>query len=124
VNGYEFVEEEDGDITLVIVEFPSDPQAEKAFENLGNWINKGDREDVSVYRVTGAMIAAVLLTESGMTKPIIRRLKKLGGRLTDLPEETKRKLVDRTLDASEQGLVGEDRGIFVPLDRPPDPSTN
>jgi hypothetical protein len=44
-----------------------------------------------------------MLTATGLKDPVVRRLKRSGGMLRDLPPELKLRLVSRALAAMEQG---------------------
>lgn len=111
------------DITIIITEFPSAGQAQAAFEDLGRWTKKPGKSAVSVYRLVedGAarIVVAVTPTEAGLVDALIRRLKRKGGRLRDLPEKNKELLVDKTLEAMGRGGTSERRNILRPLEKPP-----
>lgn len=97
-------------ISVIAAEFPTASAAEAAYKNLDTWIFRGER-DASAYRLsdetgTARLVVAVVLTDSGHAEPIARRLKRRGGTLRDIPEPDKRALIERTIEAGSQGLVG------------------
>ncbi len=113
---------------VVVAEFPTPAQALVGYEDLARWVRNG-RNGISMYRLAKdgqlVLVVAVLLTESPYVKPLISRLKRKGGKLSDIPDEPKRQLVERTLQAMGQGVESETRGQLRPLDAPPpDPSSN
>jgi hypothetical protein len=111
------------DVTIIITEFASAKQASEALEDLGRWTRKPGKSAVSVYRLVeegvARIVVAVTLTETGLADPIIRRLKRKGGRLRDLPDEQKELLVERTLEAMGRGGESERRNVLRPLEKPP-----
>jgi hypothetical protein len=65
------------------------------------------------------IVAACFFTATGYKAPIIGRLKRKGGRLTNLPEDTKIQLANRMLQQAAAGSSGESWGVDERLDEPP-----
>jgi hypothetical protein len=99
--------EEPIDISVIAAKFPNEKAALDAFEDLDRWIHRGKRE-ASAYRLgdgdSRRTVAAVVETVSGHAEPIARRLQRRGGTLCELPEPDTNALVERTMNAAEQGL--------------------
>jgi hypothetical protein len=62
----------------------------------------------------GRIVAAAVIVLSGLSDPIISRLKRRGGKLRDLPETLKAELAVRMLREAEQGSSGVRRGLREP----------
>ena len=118
-----FVSEDDSsDLTFVIAEFSTATQAMAAFEDLMRWTQT--RSGVSAWRLpaedgTARIVAACTFTSTGHKNPIVGRLKRKGGTLTDLPEDTKIQLANRMLQAAAAGRSEQSRGIDERLEEPP-----
>lgn len=119
------------DVTVIVGEFASSARAMEAFQDLSRWVSRGDRGGISAYRLSAPdhgsfrLVVAVVLTASGQVDTIIRRLKRKGGRLSDIPQPDKLALVERALGAMDAGVSDERRGLPRPLDGPPpDPTVN
>jgi len=70
-------------------------------------------------------VVAVVLTETGHKFPIVRRLKRSGGTLRNLPVKAKEELVERALVAMEGRLSVRQHGMNLPIDAPSfDPTSN
>lgn len=100
--------EEPLEITVIPFEFPSERAALAAFEDLDRWIRRGPRE-LSAYRVAAGdgkhrIVVAVVETASGHVRPVVGRFRRAGGTFRDIPEPDKRALIERTINASAQGL--------------------
>lgn len=116
-------EDTDSDLTFVIAEFPTATQARAALEDLARWT--AQRSGVSMWRLAaadraGRIVAACMFTETGYKAPIVGRLKRKGGKLTDLPEDMKIQLANRMLEQAAAGSSGQSWGADGRLE-PPDP---
>jgi hypothetical protein len=114
-------EGEPSDIKMVIAEFATAKLAEKAFEDLTRWSQKPgkDRSGFSAWRLGAEdgqprIVAAAVIVMSGLSDPIIGRLKRRGGTLRDLPETLKAELAGRMLRRAQEGSSGVRRGLQDP----------
>jgi hypothetical protein len=115
-------EGESSDIKIIVAEFATEKLAVKAFEDLARWSQKPgkNRSGFSVWRIPrpedgeGRIVAAAVLVLSGLSDPIISRLRRRGGKLRDLPEPLKADLAGRMLRQAEQGASGLRRGAQDP----------
>jgi hypothetical protein len=92
-------EGEPSDIKIIVAEFASAKQAVAAFEDLTRWSAKPgkNRSGFSAWRLAAEdgqprIVAAAVIVLSGLSDPIISRLKRQGGELRDLPETLKAEL--------------------------------
>jgi hypothetical protein len=111
-------EGEPSDIKMVIAEFATARLAKDAFEDLAQWSEKPgkNRSGFSAWRLEAEdgqprIVAAAVIVMSGLSDPIISRLRRRGGTLTDLPEALKAELAGRMLKQAEEGSSGVRRGV-------------
>jgi len=104
---------------MVIAEFETAKQGKKAFDDLARWSQKPDkqRSGFSAWRVEAEdgqarIVAAAVLVMSGLSDPIIGRLKRRGGKLRDLPEAQKLEMAAKMLKHLEEGLPIRDSAAW------------
>ena len=109
------------DIKMVVAEFATANLAKDAFEDLARWSQKPgkNRSGFSAWRLTAEggqprIVAAAVIVLSGLSDPIISRLKRQGGKLTDLPEALKAELAGRMLKQADEGSSEVRRGLHEP----------
>jgi hypothetical protein len=114
-------EGEPSDIKVVIAEFATAKLAKDAFEDLARWSEKPgkNRSGFSAWRLAAEdgqprIVAAAVIVLSGLSDPIMGRLKRQGGKLRDLPEAMKAELAGRMLKGAEEGSSGVRRGMQGP----------
>jgi hypothetical protein len=111
-------EDQPSDIKMVIAEFATAKLAKDALEDLARWSQKPgkDRSGFSAWRLAAEdgqarIVAAAVIVMSGLSDPIIGRLKRHGGKLRDLPEALKAELAGRMLKNAKEGSSGVRRGV-------------
>lgn len=95
------------ELEAIAVEFPTPAQTMAALKDIDGWLKRRNRGASLYTRRRGdspnvTLVIAVVLADSPHRGPIVSRLRRKGGQLTEIPDDLEQKLIDDTRKALDE----------------------